>query len=254
MILACPSCDARFSVPDEALLSDGRTVRCSSCAHQWFAQSAAEDAPAPADPEHEIEQVFAESEIDDEVDDEDATEAVEASAATLVAARRMARSDQRQSGAWMGWTALASVIAVFLASSVLLADTISEFWPPAKRLYAMVNLPLAGPAAGLDIQNIKAHFEDGAEGPMLIIEGDIANMSGAVKSVPLVRVSLNDESRNELTQWTFAATDFNLIPSEIVAFRTSHQAPPEAAVFAALGFSSDPPPSEDAGETPDEAE
>ncbi len=250
MILACPSCDARFSVPDEALLPDGRTVRCSSCAHQWFAESAADEAPAPADPEHEIEQVFAES----EADEGDATETVEASAATLVAARRVARSDQRQTGAWMGWTALASVIAVILASSVLLADTISELWPPAKRLYAMVNLPLAGPAAGLDIQNIKAHFEDGADGPMLIIEGDIVNMSGAVKSVPMVRVSLNDESRNELTQWVFAATDFNLIPSEIVAFRTSHQAPPEATVFAALGFSSDPPPGEDAAELPDETE
>ena len=250
MILACPSCDARFSVADEALLPDGRTVRCSSCAHQWFAESAADEAPAPADPEHEIEQVFAES----EADEGDATETVEASAATLVAARRVARSDQRQTGAWMGWTALASVIAVILASSVLLADTISELWPPAKRLYAMVNLPLAGPAAGLDIQNIKAHFEDGADGPMLIIEGDIVNMSGAVKSVPMVRVSLNDESRNELTQWVFAATDFNLIPSEIVAFRTSHQAPPEAAVFAALGFSSDPPPGEDAAELPDETE
>lgn len=253
MILACPSCDARFSLPDEALLPDGRTVRCSSCAHQWFAQSEAENAAEDADPEHEIEQVFAESETDDG-DATEISEAVEPSAETLVAARRIARSDQRQSGAWMGWTALASMIAVILASSVLLADTISEIWPPAKRLYAMVNLPLAGPAAGLDIQNIKAHFEDGADGPLLVIEGDIVNMSGAVKSVPMVRVSLNDESRNELTQWVFAATDFNLIPSEIVAFRTSHQAPPEATIFGALGFSSDPPPAEEPADMPDEAE
>ena len=100
MILACPSCDARFSVPDEALLPDGRTVRCSSCAHQWFAESAADEAPAPADPEHEIEQVFAES----EADEGDATETVEASAATLVAARdawRAAISARRAPG-WDG--------------------------------------------------------------------------------------------------------------------------------------------------------
>ena len=227
-----------------------------------MAKLESEDEAAPTDPEHDIEQVFADSEPADGAgaDDEFKVSGAYAGRGTgesLVAASRMARSTQRQSTAWMGWTALVSVVAVILASSILLAETISELWPPAKRLYAMVNLPLTGPAAGLDIQDIAAHFEDGENGPILVIEGNIVNMSGSVKSVPMVRVSLNDESRAPLTEWVFTATDFNLIPSEIVTFRTSRQAPPEAAVFASLGFSSTSPPPEEAAEaveTPEDAE
>jgi predicted Zn finger-like uncharacterized protein len=248
MILACPSCDSRFSVPDEALLPIGRTVRCSTCSHQWFAQI---ETPEPVNPESEIEQVFAEPEAAHDIvveaaAREDALAAQEEapSAEALVASRVANRRQQARgtSGAWMGWTALASVVVVILASAILLADTISEVWPPAKRLYAMINLPIAGPAAGLDIQNIRAHFEDTAAGPQLVIEGDIINLSTSVKAVPKVRVSLNDSARTELTQWVFSATDFNLIPSEIVTFRTSVSAPPDAAVFAALGFSGDAEP------------
>lgn len=58
MILQCPSCHARFAVPDALIPADGRTVRCGKCAHQWFTPpapgaaaphiAAEETAPPPA--------------------------------------------------------------------------------------------------------------------------------------------------------------------------------------------------------------
>jgi predicted Zn finger-like uncharacterized protein len=49
MILACPSCNMRYAVPNTAIPASGRTVRCASCQHSWFQPSMSpdegEDAP-----------------------------------------------------------------------------------------------------------------------------------------------------------------------------------------------------------------
>jgi hypothetical protein len=163
-------------------------------------------------------------------------------AAAQLVATRVAQRANRQSGPRMGWMALASCVVAVIAGAVLLADTIVEIWPPAKRLYAMVNLPLSSPATGLEIRNIQARYEASPAGPRLVIEGDIVNISNEVKAVPPLQVALRNEAQEVLTDWLFVATDINMIPNEIVTFRTSHDAPPENAIGAALGFSSEPPP------------
>jgi len=57
MILVCPSCDAKFKVPDGAIPAGGRTVRCAKCKNSWHAAPAdimrkkaapVRMAPAPA--------------------------------------------------------------------------------------------------------------------------------------------------------------------------------------------------------------
>lgn len=51
MILTCPSCAARYLVPDNAIGYEGRKVRCASCGHSWFQEGAdivVPDTPATA--------------------------------------------------------------------------------------------------------------------------------------------------------------------------------------------------------------
>ena len=52
MIITCPACATQFRVPDGALGSDGRKLRCSSCRHVWFqVPLAAPEAPQAPEPD-----------------------------------------------------------------------------------------------------------------------------------------------------------------------------------------------------------
>ena len=56
MIVACPSCGARFNLDSAKLLPAGRNVRCAKCDHRWkqmpegFEEAAPAESPAPPEP------------------------------------------------------------------------------------------------------------------------------------------------------------------------------------------------------------
>lgn len=50
MIIACPECNTRYVVPDEAIGLEGRTVRCAKCKHSWYQEGTAVEAAPPAQP------------------------------------------------------------------------------------------------------------------------------------------------------------------------------------------------------------
>ena len=67
MIIACPSCGARFNLDAAKLLPAGRNVRCAKCAHRWRQMPEGDDgpletaAPEPAQPEPAPAPGFAEA-------------------------------------------------------------------------------------------------------------------------------------------------------------------------------------------------
>ncbi len=51
MIIACPSCGARFNLDSAKLLPAGRNVRCAKCEHRWRQMPEGMEEPAAAAPE-----------------------------------------------------------------------------------------------------------------------------------------------------------------------------------------------------------
>lgn len=43
MLISCPNCTTNFSVPDKALGSTGRTLKCAKCGHKWHQKPLMED-------------------------------------------------------------------------------------------------------------------------------------------------------------------------------------------------------------------
>jgi len=50
MIIACPACNTRYVVPDNAIGIEGRTVRCAKCKHSWHQEGPELDVPDAAPP------------------------------------------------------------------------------------------------------------------------------------------------------------------------------------------------------------
>jgi hypothetical protein len=89
---------------------------------------------------------------------------------------------------------------------------------------------------GLEIRNVRRSSVEDGGAVTLVLEGEIVNMSGRVTPVPSIRVVLRDDANADLAEWTFQATDVNMIPQEIIAFTTSLANPPADAAGAFLSF------------------
>lgn len=47
MILSCPVCQTRYSIPAKAIGTQGRSVRCAQCSNSWFQPGIEEEAASP---------------------------------------------------------------------------------------------------------------------------------------------------------------------------------------------------------------
>ena len=244
MILTCPSCETRFNVPDAALGTAGREVKCSRCAHRWHAMPAAAEPPPPLRPRPALRESPAEPAamtVSVEPAQPPLPPGIVSRPRTAPPARPAA---PQPSPARLRLAVLALVAALVLLGGVLWflrADLVAA-WPPAGRVYAAIGLEAGPPApgAGLAVRNT-TFLREGIDGMVnLAIRGEIANVDNEAHDVPPVVAVLIDKAGNELQRVTFSIDAARLDPGESAAFVTRIANPHREAAQVNFTFAAAP--------------
>ncbi len=207
MIVTCPACSTRYLVDPQALGSAGRVVRCAHCAKTWH-QAPPDDAPRSVDLALE--------------DDEPPR---------ILAPRPPLSSPPRGRRSWgLVWLAALVVLLVGgIAGAVIARDEVVALWPPAAELYAKAGWRATPPGPIFEIRKTTPSLEKENGVPVVVVEGEIANVSNVAHDVPKLRVVLKDKDGKEIEQSTVAVPGPRLLPGASVPFRASIPQPSTAA-------------------------
>jgi predicted Zn finger-like uncharacterized protein len=230
MILTCPSCSTRYLVETEKIGEQGRTVRCGNCGHSWHqappatppASSASASILPPPSPSAEL------------IEPSDLPPLGPGERRNLPAIPRR----RRPWGRVVGLLVLLLILAGIGWSAIFLRDKIMAVVPQTARIFHKLGLdnaqPIAGP--GLVLRNVvpTRGFENGL--PVLVIDGEIANLSSSPRLVPKLRGTLRDAQDKALNSWTFDTGIGSLAPGAAGKFHTTLTQPSELAVGVVVTF------------------
>jgi len=247
MILICPSCAARYEVDGSKFPAEGRKVRCKKCGHVWHQrpeadQSEIEETIFNPPPEPVVEERAPEPEPEPEPAWRAPVEEEESEAATVSFAEEddapvIAKSVKRGgSGALtaLGWAALVAVVLVIGFSAANYRSQIVTIWPQSASLFSRLGMAVNN--RGLDFTDVR-HLNQTEDGqPVLVITGKLVNVSSKKLDVPPLRVTLSDENKHAIYDWSFAPSSGALAPGQSVTFRTRLSNPPSAARHVEMHF------------------
>ena len=184
MILTCPSCSSRYHVDASAFSSKARKVRCANCGHRWKATPPV-DTPQSVDIELSPETASRETEI-----------SPVAAAIPQTAIRRPAASRERK-GLPIAGMLSAGMVVLLLVSLVIGRNGIVEKVPAAAGIYQSVGLSV-DLDLGLEFNDVTLSWQDEGDVFVLVVEGEIVNLSEASQTIPPLRMAILGSDGQEL--------------------------------------------------------
>lgn len=218
MKVRCPECRAVLSLAQAELSRAGRMLRCARCGTRWLARDYADDPYAARDVVP-----FSPGEISDAVVIEDApaplpsARRVEPALPPPAAARRTATR---------GLPFFAAAIAVVLALGI--------FHAPIVAALPLGNLP--GDVDSLAFRQVRSETVELGGRRMLVVEGEVANRSGAMVELPAIRITLKAPSGGAVRSWLVEPTATTVEAGRTVGFRSRLADPPEGATQVTLNL------------------
>jgi predicted Zn finger-like uncharacterized protein len=201
MILQCPSCYARFAVPDALIPPEGRTVRCGKCASEWHTpglELREQAPPAPA-----IDEVAPASEILAAAPAQDVTEAAPEEPATAAAAPRAQLPVVRRKAfpLWPFQAAAGVLAAAWLVIALYAYFPKGQFQPGIGAIYSALGVT---DTRGLVFADVTMERENLGGRTRFILAGSIANHAAQARMIPTVRVALKDKDGKEVWSRKYA--------------------------------------------------
>ena len=215
MIVSCPTCATRYTLADSSVGPQGRKVRCAKCGHIWW-QKRVEDEP------------------DFSLND-DITEIRPSRPLPKANKAKPPRDKAATKRALVGWGAFVLVLAAIGAGGYFARDHIVRLWPPAALFYEKAGLTVEPPGAGLQLQNVRSEQKVEGGATVLIVDGQIINVSDVIRPVPHVRAVSLGQDRKPVKSWSIEASATQLLPGEVATFRDA-QRDPGAVVEVMITF------------------
>jgi predicted Zn finger-like uncharacterized protein len=240
MILVCPNCSTRYSVPDGAFGAGGRQVKCTRCAHAWWQAPDEQLAAAPGtleatpEPPSDIEPIPDEAALPAARVPEAADEQAEPGHPRTVLSPASSGHGRRVAA---GWAFLALFVVAIAAALSLGREELVRAWPPIARLYAAAGAPATSSEEALLLRNTRPEWQVEGGQRTLLITAEIANHTDAGQTVPPIRISLRDDKAAEIHAETVKPDVAELGPGETAPFRARILPPATSAAEVSLSFS-----------------
>lgn len=253
MILTCPECSTRYLADEKLIGHNGRTVRCSKCQTSWFvasdpdtlalyddtAEEIVEASPPPQPREETLSPpVSTESTVDSQVfkerDAETETDTFNMPPPTVgahVHMRDMAerRRLRKRLGMISGiWGITAGTVFNCLLIGYMFRQTIVDNNPAMASLYKSFGVEVTLSGLTFTPPITRNLFVDGR--PVLIINGRVKNISHKTQPLPLIALSLHDNSNMRLASWHIELDAVQLAENGEIEFVTQYPDPPIDAV------------------------